>query len=140
MHHGQMSSATSRKLKRLREQIKEAEIPPGKLDESLIIGTWNIREFGKVSRRDASIQLQYILSLKLLGSVLALTELRDNLDDLKRVLNIHGLYYKVVFSDFRSDSADFQERIAYVYDKRAAVFTGLAAEADPLRESKSQGS
>ncbi len=137
MHHGKLSKETAKKLKLIRARIDEANMPPSMLDENLIIGTWNIREFGKAARKKDAIHL----IAEIIGQydVLALTELRDDLRDLSRVMEILGPYYKVVYSDFRSDSAGFQERIAYVYDKRAAVFTGLAAEADPLRERGTDG-
>ncbi|MCL6271085.1 endonuclease/exonuclease/phosphatase family protein [Sansalvadorimonas sp. 2012CJ34-2] len=131
MHHGSLSLPTARKLQYLRQRIKEAGIPPSKLDENLIIGTWNIREFGKSPRRDDAIHL--IAEIMGQFDVLAITELRDNLEDLERVRKLLGPYYKVVFSDYRNDAAGFQERIAYLYDKRAVEFTGLAAEADPMR-------
>ena len=41
-----------------------------------------------------------------------------------------------MFSDSVSDDAGNHERIAYLYDKRAVTFTGLAAEADPTRTIK----
>ena len=45
-----------------------------------------------------------------------------------------------MFSDFIADAGGNRERIAYVYDKRAVTFTGLAAEADaPRRKDKVTG-
>ena len=116
-------------LKILRERIKE--IPSSKLDETINIASWNIREFGKEQRTDAAIH--YIAEILSNFDLIAIVELRENLSDLSRVMKILGPYWKVIFSDIIMDSGGNQERIAYLYDKRAAVFTGLAAESDPIR-------
>lgn len=125
-------------LKVLRERIEAAGIPPAKLDETLNVATWNVRDFGRTRRSRAA--LHYIAEIFYQFDVIALVELRDRLDDLKEVLHILGPYWRVVFSDFNSDRAGNRERIAFVYDKRMAVFTGLAAEADePRRKSPATG-
>lgn len=59
--------------------------------------------------------------------------MRDDLEDLKRVMEILGPYWSVVFSDFNSDAQGNRERIGYLFDKRAVVFSGLAAEPEPPR-------
>jgi endonuclease/exonuclease/phosphatase family metal-dependent hydrolase len=134
MFHGQLDLDTARGLKVLRERIDAAKIPPSKLDETLNIATWNIREFGKKARLVASIH--YIAEIISQFDLVAITELRSNLRDLRRVLDILGPYWNVVYSDYTQDWGGNWERFAYVYDKRAAVFTGLAAEADPFRKKK----
>lgn len=119
-------------LKVLRERIEAAKIPPSKLDETLNVATWNVRDFGKKKRSRAAIH--YIAEIFFQFDLVVLVELRDNLEDLKRVLEILGPYWRVVFSDFNPDWAGNWERVAFVYDKRMAVFTGLAAEADEPKE------
>jgi len=131
MHHGDVSPELARRLKVLRERIEDADIPSSKLDESLNVATWNIRDFGKSPRTPEAIHL--IAEILNEFDLVALVELRDNLDDLRRVMAILGPYWRVVFCDVRPDRAGNNERIAYLYDKRTAVFTGLAAEADPPR-------
>jgi len=60
-----------------------------------------------------------------------------NLKPLARVLELLGPFWRVVYSDSIPDRGGNNERIAYVYDKRAVAFTGLAAEADlPRRKNK----
>lgn len=138
MEHGRLDTNTARGLRVLRQRIEAANIPPSKLDETLNIATWNVREFGKKARTGAAIH--YIAEIIGQFDVVAIVELRDNLSDLKRVLDILGPYWHAVFSDFNTDSAGNRERIAYVYDKRAAAFTGLAAEANPpLRKDRKTG-
>jgi endonuclease/exonuclease/phosphatase family metal-dependent hydrolase len=119
-------------LKILRHRIDRAKIPSSILDESLNIATWNIREFGKAKRLDASIQ--YIAEIINQFDLIAMTELRDNTDDLTNVMRVLGPYWDVIYSDWIGDAAGNRERIAYLFDKRMVVFTGLAAEADVTRE------
>ena len=131
MYHGRVSKDIARGLKELRRRIDDAHIPPSTLDETINVATWNIREFGKQSRQETAIH--YIAEIMNQFDLIAVTELRDDLSDLKRVLKILGPYWKVVFSDYITDPGGNRERIAYVYDKRAVAFTGLAAEADAQR-------
>jgi hypothetical protein len=122
----------------LRKRIDKANIPSCKIDETLLLASWNIREFGKRKRELRS--LYYIAEIFWQFDLIALVELRDNLGDLAKVMELLGPYWKVVYSDFRTDAAGNHERIAYVYDKRAVAFTGLAAEAnEPRTKDKSTG-
>lgn len=132
MFHGDMTVETAQGLEVLRERIGRAEIPSSQLDETINVATWNIREFGDSPRLDAS--LHFIAEILGQFDLVAVTELRDNLTELGKVLDYLGPYWRAVYSDYSTDDAGNNERIAYVYDKRAVVFTGLAAEADPYRE------
>ncbi|MEZ5360377.1 MAG: endonuclease/exonuclease/phosphatase family protein [Candidatus Zixiibacteriota bacterium] len=132
MNHGALDKTTAKGLKVLRERIAKAKIPSSKLDETLNIATWNIREFGKKARLSSSIH--YIAEIINQFDIVAIVELRDNLRDLEKVMQILGRYWKVVVSDYTADRGGNLERIAYLYDKRAAVFTGLAAEPDGPRK------
>jgi hypothetical protein len=132
MNHGMISADIAQGLKVLGERLADAKVPSSKLDETLNVATWNIREFGKKRRLDASVH--YVAEVLGMFDLISIVELRDNLSDLKRVLDILGPYWKAVFSDFNTDAGGNRERIAYVYDERAVRFTGLAAEADPPRK------
>lgn len=134
MHHGTVSPEIARGLLALRERIKESNIPASKLDESINIATWNIREFGKKQRSVAAIH--YIAEILGQFDLIGVVELRDNLKDLGRVLEILGPYWCAVYSDMIPDAGGNRERIAYVFDKRAVVFNGLAAEANEPRKKK----
>lgn len=132
MHHGKVTPEIAAGLTELKRRITLAQIPPSKLDETLNLATWNIREFGKKPRLEASVH--YIAEIVGQFDLIAVTELRDNLGDLARVLRILGPYWHIVYSDYIADPGGNDERIAYLYDKRAVAFTGLAAEADPPRK------
>lgn len=132
MDHGNISQEIAKGLLALQKRIKAAEVPSSKLDESLNIATWNIREFGKKRRSEAAVH--YIAEIIGQFDLVGMVELRDNLDDLARVLKILGPYWRAVYSDMIPDAGGNRERVAYVYDKRAATFNGLAAEADAPRK------
>lgn len=138
MFHGKISKEIARGLEVLRDRIDEAEIPPSILDESFNLATWNIREFGKKRRSKAAIH--YIAEILYQFDFIAVTEFRRNVKDLRRVLDILGPYWKVVYSDYIADWGGNWERFAYIYDKRAVTFTGLASEVDgPRTKNKKTG-
>ena len=136
MFHGSVTPEIARGLKILRKRIGEAVIPPSTLDETLNLATWNIREFGRKrnNRRRSQAAIHYIAEILSQFDLIGITEVRDDLTDLGRVMDILGPYWRAVFSDFNADPAGNRERMAYLYDKRAVAFTGLAAEADPPRK------
>ncbi len=136
MFHGNVGPGIARGLKILRKRIEAAKIPPSQLDETLNLATWNIREFGRMRnrRRRSDAAIHYIAEVLFQFDLIGITEVRDDLTDLRRVMDILGPYWRVVFSDFNADRAGNRERMAYLYDKRAVTFTGLAAEADPPRK------
>jgi hypothetical protein len=134
MHHGKISPAIARGLQELSVRIKKAKIPPSMLDETLTIATWNIREFGRRKRLDAS--LHYIAEILGQFDLISIVELRDDVSELETVLSYMGNYWRVVYSDYITDAGGNRERIAYVYDKRAVVFTGLASHAAAPRKKQ----
>lgn len=123
-------------LKVLRKRITDVEIPVSELDQTMNLATWNIREFGKTPRSPAAIH--YIAEIIKQFDLVAIAELRDKLGDLRRVMDILGPYWKVLYSDYIADSAGNLERIGYVYDGRSVRFTGLAAEVDPKRQKNKE--
>ena len=132
MDHGNITREIALGLRVLRRRIAKANIPSSVLDESINIATWNIREFGRRRRMEASIH--FIAEILNQFDLIAVTEVRDNLADLARTLKVLGPYWRAVFSDYIADAGGNRERFAYVYDKRAVTFTGLAAEADSPRK------
>ncbi|HSB06146.1 MAG TPA: hypothetical protein VLK23_13225 [Thermodesulfobacteriota bacterium] len=129
--YGPLSTEIAKGLVALQARIEAAKIPPSKLDETFNIATWNIREFGKKERSDAAIH--YIAEILGQFDLISIVELRDDLTDLGRVLPILGPYWRVVYSDMIRDAGGNRERLAFIYDKRAVTFNGLAAEANPPR-------
>lgn len=131
MHYGNVTPDIAQGLIELRRRIAAANIPASKLDESLNVATWNIREFGRRPRDQAAIH--YIAEIINQFDIVALTELRSDLSDLSRVMKCLGGYWEIVFSDMTDDRGGNDERVGYLYDGRMVKFTGLAAEADAPR-------
>lgn len=134
MHHGDVSPQIAQGLLALKTRIAAAKIPPSKLDETINVAVWNIREFGKVRRTDAAIH--YISEILGQFDLVALVELRSDLTDLCRALPILGPSWDVVYSDWLNDGGGNKERTAFLFDRRAVTFNGLAAEVDALRSKK----
>jgi endonuclease/exonuclease/phosphatase family metal-dependent hydrolase len=132
MNHGDIAKPIADGLIELRKRIEQGGIPSSKLDETLNLATWNIREFGRRARSEAA--LHYIAEILGQFDLIDIVELRDNLSDLEKVLRILGPYWRAVYSDMISDAGGNRERIAFVYDKRAVTFTGFAATATPPRK------
>lgn len=132
MRHGRIDQNTAKALIELRKRIETQGVEKSVKDKTLNIATWNIREFGKKRRKKLSIHL--IAEIMNCFDLIAITELRDKLGDLERVMDILGPYWRVVFSDFNADRRGNRERIGYLYDKRVVEFTGLAAEPDTPRK------
>ncbi len=131
MHHGKVSPEIAVGLLWLKRRIEDCRIPPSALDQSINIAVWNIREFGKARRTEPAIH--YIAEVLGQFDLVTLVELRDDLTDLSRVLPILGRYWDVVYSDWIDDRAGNHERIAFLFDRRAVIFNGLAAEVDAPR-------
>ena len=132
MFHGTITPDIALGLKELQNRIDAAKIPSSKLDETLNIASWNIREFGRKARRPES--LHFIAEVIGQFDLVCVVELRDNLEELHAVLGYLGPTWKAIFSDYDLDAGGNRERLAYVYDERGAHFTGLAAEAGAPRK------
>jgi endonuclease/exonuclease/phosphatase family metal-dependent hydrolase len=135
MLHGSVSPGIAGGLKALRERIAKADITESRLDQSINLASWNIREFGAQhgGRHRSEAAIHYIAEIIGQFDLVAVEEVRDNLSDLDRVLRILGPTWRAIFSGFNTDAGGNRERIAYLFDQRAVTMTGLAAEADPLR-------
>ncbi len=134
MHHGDVSPEIAAGLLALKARIDAAKIPSSKLDETINVAVWNIREFGK--KRRTLPALHYIAEILGQFDLIALVELRDNLEDFGRVCNFLGPSWDLVYSDWMSDPGGNRERTGFLYDRRAVTFNGLAAEVDAPRGKK----
>jgi len=134
MHHGPVTPEIAAGQLALKKRIEAAKIPPSKLDQTINLSVWNIREFGKVRRTEPAIH--YIAEILGQFDLIAIVELRNNLEDLGRVLRYLGDSWKVVYSDWIDDSGGNKERAAFLFDRRAVSHNGLAAEIDAPRSKK----
>ena len=115
-------------LKKLRDYI-HTNIPKSKLDENLLLATWNIREFDSGTygmRLDESFY--YIAEIIAAFDLVALQEVHKDLTGLERLMRILGGDWSYVISDATEGDRGNDERIAYVYNNRKVHFGGLAGE------------
>jgi len=131
MHHGDVTPEIAQGLITLKKRIDAAKIPASKLDESINVAIWNIREFGKKHRTLPAIH--YIAEILGQFDLIAIVELRNDLADLEKVLRFLGKSWDVVYSDWVEDAGGNDERVAFLFDRRAVTFNGLAAEVDAPR-------
>jgi endonuclease/exonuclease/phosphatase family metal-dependent hydrolase len=134
VHHGNVSPDIAQGLLALKKRIDAAKIPPSQLDQTINVAIWNIREFGKVKRTLPAIH--FIAEILGQFDLIALVELRKDLTDLGRVLPFLGPSWNVVYSDWIEDPGGNDERVAFLFDRRAVTFNGLAAEIDAPRTKK----
>lgn len=111
--------------------------PPKQSNPTLLLATWNIREFGGTSPWADTELLYYIAEILSHFDIIAVQEVRDNLDCLDELMGILGSWWKYLVSDVTLGTQGNNERSAYIYDTRKLLFGGLAGELVP--EMKKEG-
>ena len=130
---------TAQNLITLKFELDNA-IPARTVDSTLLLATWNIREFGgnKSGGRDAE-PLYYIAEIISHFDMVAVQEVRDNLDALDELMGILGDWWKYLVSDVTQGAQGNNERSAYIYDTRKISFGGLAGELVPEMKKTKEG-
>ncbi len=125
---------TSRRLLDLRAQIASPPprgIPRRTKDASLIIGTWNIRDFDNNKFRHGPRRretLHYIAEILSSFDVCALQEVNEDLQPLKDVIRLMGPGWDFIATDITTGASGNRERMAYIYDSRKVRFRNVAGE------------
>ncbi|BAM03727.1 hypothetical protein PSMK_15680 [Phycisphaera mikurensis NBRC 102666] len=123
---------TIRGIQRLRAQLAEAGFPGKKTAETLILGTWNLRNFdddrfGHGPRTDES--LHYLAEIVARFDALAVQEIGEDLGPLQRLLALAGPQYDYLLTDVtHSGLGGNRERLGFVYDRHKVRFTGVSGE------------
>jgi len=119
-------------LQRLRQQLKDENFPRKKTSDSLILGTWNIRNFDDDRFNYGprlTESLYYISELISRFDVIAVQEICADLWPLKKLMNILGGSYDYILTDVTHSSlGGNNERLGFIYDKDKVRFTGVAGE------------
>ncbi|MEK6274346.1 MAG: endonuclease/exonuclease/phosphatase family protein [Actinomycetota bacterium] len=113
-------------------------VPPKKADRNLLIGTWNLRAFGGLTKRWESRpedspkrNLRDVLLIAEVVSrfdVVALQETRGDLRALRNLLRALGSDWAFLLTDVTKGPAGNNERLAFLYDTRRVKPSGLACE------------
>ena len=129
-------AAIREELTRLRRQL--GRDLPKKTDRNLLIATWNLREFGDLTRKWDSTQadtpkrdlhaLACIREIVKRFDVVAIQEAQKNLGALRELLLGLGRNWTVILTDPVEDDKGDDERLAFVFDRSRLAVDGLACE------------
>jgi endonuclease/exonuclease/phosphatase family metal-dependent hydrolase len=112
------------KLQLLRNQL-DKEIPQKTATSTLLLATWNIREFGD-NRKPES--LYYIAEIISRFDIVAIQEVSGNKKGLEKVMIHLGKDWDYIATDSTDGSAGGQECMAFVYNKNKVCFKNMAGE------------
>lgn len=112
-------------------KILNAQIPERDLRRSLIVGTWNIRDFdnnkfGQGPRRQEAFH--YLAEVVSRFDICAIQEIDADLQPLKRLMQLLGSSYEYMVTDVTLGASGNGERLAFVYDTRKVTFRNLVGE------------
>jgi len=125
---------TSRRLLDLRAHLASPPpkgVPRRTKDASLIIGTWNIRDFDNNKFRHGPRRresLHYIAEILSAFDVCALQEVNEDLQPLKDVIRLMGPGWDFISTDVTTGSSGNRERMVFVFDSRKVRFRNVAGE------------
>jgi len=129
---------TAERLLTLKLELDKT-VPSKTVDPTLLLATWNLREFGGTKSGGRENEpLYYIAEIMSRFDIIAVQEVRDDLDALDKLMYILGGWWKYLVSDVTLGSQGNNERHAYIYDTRKISFGGMAGELMP--EMKKDGS
>lgn len=125
----QTRERVAKKLLALRRGLSE-EIPLKTATETLLLATWNIREFGG-NRTPESIQ--YLAEIINRFDIVAVQEVAADLSGLEAVVKILGHNWDYIVTDSTDGAAGGQERTAFIFD-RCKVFSEKWREKSSFRK------
>ncbi len=113
------------RLLELRKQLK-AQVPEKTATQTLLLATWNIREFGENRLPESAYYIAEIIDH---FDIVVIQEVNSKeIGGLESVLAILGDNWSYVMSDGVEGSAGGNEAMAFVYNTNKVKFTGLAGE------------
>ena len=117
-------------LLRLRKQLS-SQIPARSMKDSLMLATWNIRDFGssKLNPSPRSKEsLYYIAEIMSAFDLVAVQEVNNNMKPFLEVMQILGRTWDYIATDVTERSSGNGERMAFVFDKAKVSFRNIAGE------------
>ena len=116
------------RLLALRRQL-DRDIPPRTFQRSLLLATWNIREFDSPAYGDRIPEaFYYIAEIVDRFDIIAIQEVRRNLKALYRLCEVLGGHWSYIVTDVTEGEPGNDERMAFLYDTRKVRFGGLASQ------------
>ena len=117
---------TIENLLRLREGLSN-EISARRTDENLLVASWNIKEFGHMTKRLPESYF-YIAEILSRFDLIAIQEVKTSLRDLQIVLRLLGPDWSYVVNDITEGREGNSERSGYILNRKRVQFAGLAGE------------
>lgn len=119
----------ARRLLKLKRQL-EKEIPRRNTNDSLLLATWNLREFGKNEKYGIRSESSLLCIAEIIShfDLVAVQEVHQNMEDLKKLLYYVGYWWDYLVTDVTPGQAGNEERMAFLYDTRKIRFDHLAGE------------
>jgi endonuclease/exonuclease/phosphatase family metal-dependent hydrolase len=112
-------------LTKLREQL-DAEIPGKTAENTLLLATWNIRQFTDNREKESYMYIAEILSR---FDLIAVQEVKEEMKGLKEVMDILGKNWAYIATDVSAEEDGGNgERIAFLYDTNKVSFKNIAGE------------
>ena len=124
----------SRRLLDVRAQIRSPVpegIPRRTRESSIIVGTWNIRDFDNNKFRHGPRRresLFYIAEIISAFDVCAIQEVNEDLEPLRQVIRLLGSDWDFIATDVTVGASGNRERMVFVYDKSKVRFRNIAGE------------
>ena len=117
-------------LKRLRAHIAAA-MPIRTAGQTLLLGTWNIRNFddnrfGNGPRLDESFF--YLAEVISAFDIIAVQEICEDLAPFERLMETVGPEHDYIITDVTIGDAGNRERLGFIYNRNKVHFTGVAGE------------
>lgn len=123
---------------RLRRRLDSGNIPPRRTDHNLLIGTWNIRGFGKIHPQWTENPADPKRNLRALAciaevvrrfDVIAIQEVKRDTSGIRTLVrDFLGKNWGLLLSDVSAGAKGNIERLAFIYDRRRVSPSGLAGE------------
>lgn len=114
---------------RLKEQLRKDGVPERTVESTLLLATWNIREFDSEKYGERSAEsFYYIAEIINHFDLVAIQEVREDLAALDKLQSILGGWWKYIVTDVTVGQSGNGERMAFMYDSRKVTFGGLAGE------------
>ena len=108
----------------LRAQLDD-EIPKKTAEGTLLLATWNIRQFTDNREKESYMYIAEILSR---FDLIAVQEVKGEMKGLEEVMKILGKNWTYIATDVTEGDPGNGERIAFLYDTNKVSFKGIAGE------------
>lgn len=138
MRYADYSRATVEDIVRLRRRLDGVNVPARRTDHNIIVGTWNLRAFSDVYPKweeNAGSPKRNLRAMAIIAEivrrfdVVAIQEVKRNTTAIRLLLDeFLGPEWGVLMSDVTAGSSGNSERLAFVYDRRRLLPSGLAGE------------